>query len=179
MVTHFHFKTYCFYSLYLLFFILRVYQGQPLKYLKIACSLPSNSLFYLLDDVKQLNVINSLEPQEIVRISTPKRVDKPQTIILFRMEMVFIVISHFPLIIEQCIGKPSIYSQIFKNGVHPVPGFQSASSVHFVKSFSNGILHSDKQTYPGFPPFNFLGIHFYTCINATEKTVASYFICFR
>lgn len=69
--------------------------------------------------------------------------------------MVFIVISHFPLIIEQCIGKPSIYSQIFKNCVHPVPRFQSASSVHFVKSFSNGVLHPDKQTYPGFPPLTF------------------------
>lgn len=69
--------------------------------------------------------------------------------------MVFIVISHFPLIIEQCTGKLSIYSQIFKNCVHPVPRFQSVSSVHFVKSFSNGILHPDKQTYPGFPPLTF------------------------
>lgn len=69
--------------------------------------------------------------------------------------MVFIVISHFPLIIEQCIGKSSIYSQIFKNCVHPVPRFQSASSAHFVKSFSDGILHPDKQTYPGYPPLTF------------------------
>lgn len=69
--------------------------------------------------------------------------------------MVFIVISHFPLIIEQCIGKASIYSQIFKNCVHPVPRFQSASSVHFVKSFSHGILHRDKQTCPGYPPLTF------------------------
>lgn len=132
-------------------FIWNVYQRQLLQYLKIVCSMPSNLLLYLLKDVKQLNVINSQKPQEIVRIPTPKGANKPQTIILFRMKMIFIVISYFLLIIEQCFGKPSVYSQIFKNCVHPVPKFQSASSIHFVKNFSNGILHPDKQTYPGFP----------------------------
>lgn len=88
--------------------------------------------------------------------------------------MIFIVIFHFPLIIEQCIGKPSIYSQDFLNCVHPVPRFQSALSIHFVKSSSNGILHPDKQTYPGFP-FNFLVIHFYMCINLQEKTAVVLF----
>lgn len=113
MVIHFHFKMYFFHSFYLLF-ILSIYQRWSLKYLKIVCSLPSNSLFYLLNDVKQLNVINSQKPQEIVRIPTPKGVNKPQTIILFRMKMIFIVISHFPLISEQCFGKPSVYSQFFE-----------------------------------------------------------------
>lgn len=67
--------------------------------------------------------------------------------------MIFIVILHFPLITEQCFGKPSVYSQIFKNYVHPAPRFQSAPLIHFVKSFSNGTLDPDKQTYPGFPLF--------------------------
>lgn len=176
MVIHFHFKAYFFsFSLPTLFYF-ECLSGTAIKVFENCLFSAQQFVVLLVGRCQTIKCNQQLEPQEIVRISTPKRVDKPQTIILFRMKMVFIVISHFPLIIEQCIGKPSIYSQIFKNCVHPVPRFQSASSVHFVKSFSNGILHPDKQTYPGFPPFNFLGIHFYTCINSTEKTVASYFI---
>lgn len=86
--------------------------------------------------------------------------------------MIFIVISHFPLIMSNALGSPVFIHKFLKIVYILCPDSNLLHQSILLKvSQMESFIQTNKQTQDFL--FNFSGIHFYTCIQWTEKTAVA------